>query len=241
MERKRILLSDNVELFMMLENTVFNRKEFELITARCGKDLLKLAKKEEPDLIFINLFMPDVNGELCCREIRGDDRIAKIPIVLVVPKTLKKNGDKYRESGCNDILYKPINRSDFLTVTRKYLHYMERVDDRFNARMKIKYYVLSQGVHYSYSVDINSGGLFLETENPPMVNTPLDLEFQLPDTDSVIRCKAIGAWINDPKEPKKPKLPTGIGVHFLDISSNDRYAINEFIKGNAENQLINIC
>jgi uncharacterized protein (TIGR02266 family) len=232
MERKKILLSDNVELFMMLENTVFNRREFELITARRGQDILKLAKKEEPDLIFMNLFMTDINGELCCRELKGDDRSAKIPVILVVPGTLKKNVDKYRESGCNDILYKPINRNDFLAVTRKYLCIMERVDDRMNARMKIKYYVMSQEVHYSYSVDINSGGLFLETENPPMINTHLDLDFQLPNTDTVIRCKARGAWINGPKERKKTELPAGIGLQFLNISPQDKYAINEYIRSN---------
>jgi CheY-like chemotaxis protein/Tfp pilus assembly protein PilZ len=232
MERKKILLSDNVELFMMLENTVFNRREFELITARCGQDILKLAKKEKPELIFMNQFMPDINGDLCCREIKGDDISAKIPVILVVPDTLKENAEKYKESGCNDILYKPIKRNVFLAVTRKYLCFLERVDDRFNARMKIKYCIMDQEIHYSYSVDMNSGGLFLETENPPMVNTPLDLEFQLPDSDSLIRCKARGAWINGPKERRKPKLPAGIGIEFLDISSQDKYAINEYIRNN---------
>jgi uncharacterized protein (TIGR02266 family) len=232
MERKKILLSDNVELFMMLENTVFNRKEFELITARRGQDILKLAKKEEPDLIFMNLIMPDINGELCCREIKGDVRSAKIPVILVVPGILKKNGDKYKESGCDDILFKPINKNDFLNITRKYLCFMERVDNRFNSRMKIKYYIMSKGVHYSYSVDINSGGLFLETENPPMVDTPIELEFQLPHTDSVIRCRARGAWINGPKERKKLELPAGVGIQFLDISTKDKYTIDEYIRNN---------
>lgn len=233
MSRKKILLPDDVELFLMLERTVFNRNEFELITARSGRDILKLIKKEEPELVFLNLFMTDLNGDECCRIVKGDEKTRDIPIIMVVQGKNDESLKKCRLSGCDDILFKPVLRNEFLKITRRFLHVMERADQRIRARVPIKYSTISQENRCNYSIDLNTGGLFLETENPLSIDTPLELEFQLPTTDSLIRCKGRGAWINDPLKPRKPDLPAGMGIQFMDLSLTDMNAINEFVNGSS--------
>jgi|WetSurMetagenome_2_1015567.scaffolds.fasta_scaffold498965_1 uncharacterized protein (TIGR02266 family) len=229
MRQKKVLLSDDVELFLMLEKSVFNRNEFALITARSGRDILKLINKEEPELVFINLYMPEMNGDECCRIVKGNAQTQHIPIIIVVQGTKGKDLGKCRKSGCDDILYKPIIKKDFMKITRKFLHVLERAEKRLKTRLRVKYSVKTLESYYNYSIDINTGGLFLETENPLTVDTPIDLEFQLPDVGSVIRCKARGAWVNDPKERKKPNLPAGMGMQFMDLSHVDMMAINDYV------------
>jgi len=229
MKQKKVLLADDVELFLMLEKSVFNRYEFALITARSGCDILKLIKKEEPELVFINLNMPEVNGDECCRIVKEDVHTRHIPIIIIVKGSNGQDLDRCRDSGCDDILFKPIIQKEFMKTTRKFLNVMERADQRLKTRLRVKYSVKPPESYDNYSIDINTGGLFLATENPLMVDTPMELEFQLPETGSVIRCKARGAWVNDPKERKKPNLPAGMGLQFLDLSHVDIMAINEFL------------
>jgi uncharacterized protein (TIGR02266 family) len=228
MERKKILITDDVELFLMLERTVYNRSEFGLIIARSGFDFLKIVKKERPDLIFVNEDLPDINGRECCKIIKNDYEIKEIPVVLVVHTTMGTEDIDYRKFCCDDVLFKPIEKQELLALTRKYINVIERGNDRVKARLMIKYCVDAEQ-NYSYSIDLNSGGVFLETERPLEVGTNFELEFELPDSNSIIRCDAKGAWINDPIMRKKAELPAGMGVQFVNLSAIDRKAIDDFV------------
>jgi uncharacterized protein (TIGR02266 family) len=122
-----------------------------------------------------------------------------------------------------------------MATTRKFLKVQERTDQRFKSRLPINYSVMTREILNDYSIDLNTGGLFLETDRPLMVDTTLNLEFKLPTNGSTIRCKARGAWVNDPVQRKKPNLPPGMGVQFLDISLSDMNAIRDYLKNeNAE-------
>jgi uncharacterized protein (TIGR02266 family) len=235
MSRAKIVLADDVELFLMLEKTVFNREEFELITGRDGRAILKIIREAEPDLVFMNLYMPEMNGDECCQLVKQDDAIRHIPVIMVIQGGREEDLDKCRLAGCDDILIKPINRNDFMATTRKYLQVMVRADQRIKARIPIHYSVMSGDFLNDYCIDLNTGGMFLQTKHPFMVDTTLSLEFKLPTNGSTIRCKARGAWVNDPAQRKKPNLPPGMGVQFLDISLSDMNAIQDYIKSeNAE-------
>jgi uncharacterized protein (TIGR02266 family) len=228
--RKKIVLADDVELFLMLEKTVFNREEFELITARDGRAILKIVREAEPALVFMNLYMPEMNGDDCCRIVKNDDASRHIPVIMVTRHGLEDDLEKCRLAGCDDILLKPINREEFTATTRKYLQVLVRADKRVKARLPIHYSVMSGDLLNDYCIDLNTGGMFLETEHPFTVDTPLEIKFKLPANGSMIRCRARGAWVNDPIERIKPNLPVGMGVQFTEISPDDLNAIRDYIK-----------
>jgi Tfp pilus assembly protein PilZ len=56
------------------------------------------------------------------------------------------------------------------------------------------------------------------------------VKFKLPNNDNVITCNTRVAWINEPGELKKPSLPPGMGIQFLDLSLDDMHAIRAFIE-----------
>jgi len=229
MRRKKILIADDVEIFLMLEKTVFNRKEFELITARDGRSILKVIREAEPDLVFMNLYMPEMNGDDCCRKVKADETSRNIPVIMVTLGDREEDLEKCRRSGCDDILIKPIKRHDLMSVTRKFLLVKERADQRCETRLLIHYSVNSHNSFSDYSIDLNSGGLFLETNNSIMVDAAFNIEFKLPTNWPTIQCKARGAWVNEMKDRKKPNLPTGIGLQFLDLPPADMNAISDYI------------
>jgi uncharacterized protein (TIGR02266 family) len=229
MKRKKILIADDVEIFLMLERTVFNRDEFEVITARSGRSILKLIREAEPDLVFMNLYMPEINGDDCCRMVKEDERGRNVPIVMVTEGDREEDREKCRQSGCDDILLKPIKRHDFMSIAGKFLHVRERADQRCKTRLLVHCSVNSSNSLSAYSIDLNSGGLFLETSNPPMVGDPFDIEFKLPANWPQIQCKARSAWVNEANNRKKPDLPEGIGMQFLDLPQEDKNAIRDYI------------
>jgi len=92
MSRKKILIADDVDIFLMLENTVFNRADFELVTARSGRSILKLIKEAEPDLVFMKLYMPEMNGDDCCRKVKEEEPGRHIPIIMVTDGDRRRPG-----------------------------------------------------------------------------------------------------------------------------------------------------
>jgi len=229
MSRKKVVLADDVELFLMLENTFFNREEFELISARSGREVLKVIREAEPDLVFVNLEMPELNGDECCRIAKSDDMYRHIPVIIVTPGGRQGEIERCRLAGCNGIVLKPIDRHAFMATSRKFLQVRERAVQRFVARLPVNYGVIPGELLADYSFDLNTGGMFLATEHPFTAETLLYIEIILPVGERVIRCKAKVAWVNCPESRRKLELPAGMGVQFLDLTQYDKDAIQNYL------------
>jgi len=226
----KVLLADDVELFLELEKTFFRRENVELLVARTGLQAYELTLAERPKLVMMDLYMPEMDGDEACRRIRATPEIAKTPVVIVTQGGQEADLQRCRAAGCDDILLKPINRHLFVATARRFLSVTDRGAPRVMARLKIHFGVNPQVLLTDYSVNLSTGGVFLKTDNPLPVDTPLSLEFSLPSLDSSVRCQGRVAWVNAPEKMQKPQLPPGMGIQFLDLSLEYMYAIREFIK-----------
>lgn len=230
MPQKKVLLVDDVELFIDLEKTFLVREEVTLLTARTGRQAVDLAIAELPDLIFMDLFMPEMNGDEACSLIKQHPQGARIPVVMVTHGGRDEDLDFCRAAGCDDILFKPVNRNQFLDTVRHYLHVAERCAPRVNSRLSVHYGEGRTRRLHNFSVNISTGGLFLETDQPLPVGTPMTLEFPLPGHSQPVTCKAQVAWVNEPDAPRRLSLPSGMGMQFLDLSLENLQAIRDFVK-----------
>ena len=103
---------------------------------------------------------------------------------------------------------------------------------RFANRIAIFQGPYQKTIMLNYSVNLSTGGVFIETKNLLAVDTQLTIKFKFPDSDTVISCQARVAWTNEPGAPKKPGLPAGLGLSFTDLSLNDLHALrNHLHKG----------
>ena len=105
-------------------------------------------------------------------------------------------------------------------------------DLRKNLQAELRvYYGSSQTmVLYGFTVDMSSGGLFLKTETRFTVGDKVLLSFTLPDANKVVNCNAQVAWVNLQEEPKKPDLPAGVGLQFLDLSTEYLMSIQSLLQ-----------
>lgn len=230
MDKKKILLADDVELFLELEKTLFRRENFVLLVARNGQEAFDLIASQRPDLVFMDLYMPVMNGDICCRRVKDDPDLCRTPIVMVTQGGREEDLNRCRQAGCDEILLKPINRHQFVETARRLLTIAAREAQRVGARLEVRYGTDQQHVLNNYSVNISTGGLFLETDDPLPVDTPLSLEFTLPGRELPICCKGRVAWVNHPVLLHKPEMASGMGIQFIGLSLDDMYSIRDFIK-----------
>lgn len=229
-EQKTVLLADDVELFLELEKTFFRRGDIRLLVARNGEEALEIIGAERPDLVFMDLYMPQMSGDECCRKVKADPELSSVPIVMVTHGGKQDDLRRCEDAGCDDIVLKPINRHSFLQTARKYLQVTDRTAPRVPARLQVGYGVEQPQTLRDYSINVSTGGLFLETEELLEVDTSLSLQFEVKDLETPIRCKGRVAWLNKPQKPIKPNLPAGMGVQFVDLSLEDLAAIREYVK-----------
>jgi len=232
-EKKKVLLVDDVKLFIELEKTFFQRKQaFEVLTAGSGDEALKIVEAEQPDLVYMDLHMPEMNGDECCRRIKASATGRNIPVVMVTAAGKEEDRVRCLDAGCSEVITKPINRAHFLSVARKYLEVHERKAPRYAIHLKIRF-AREMGEYLSdFTVNLNSGGLFVSTANLLPLDTALFVDFSLSESGMRIACQARVAWVNNPDQPLKRDLPAGMGLQFVDISPEEIQGINTYIERN---------
>jgi two-component system, cell cycle response regulator len=133
---KKILVVDdesvNVELLMGLLS-----KKYKVETAANGKEALKKVKDISPDLILLDVIMPEIDGYEVCRQLKSDKKTMNIPIVMVTCLTDRSDRIKAIEAGADDFLSKPIDRIELgarvksLLRIKQYLEDLEEIKNRY--------------------------------------------------------------------------------------------------------------
>jgi len=230
MDKKTILIADDTRFFTELEKTFLRRDDFNLLTASSGDEALKIVLSANPELVFVDLHMPGMNGDEFCRAIKADPKTKHIPVVIVTLSGKEDDVERCRQAGCNDIIFKPINREHFIETAKKYLPVMERAQLRYFARLQIYFGTDAEQLLSDYAINLSTGGVFLETENLMEEDAPLIAEFVLPHSNIAINCNARVAWVNHPDLIKNQSLPVGMGIQFLDLGEDGMNAIRSYIQ-----------
>ena len=220
----KILLVDDVELFLELEKTFFRRCNFLLYVARSGEEALELIEKEQPDLMFLDLHMPGINGDEVCRQVKQDGSMKEMSVVMVLQPGSDADEQLCRDAGCEDIIYKPLRKDDFISAAARSLSIVERSYPRINATLMVSFGLQPKKFLENFTVNISGGGLFIATGAILTVDTLLNLEFKLPKQKKRISCQGRVAWVNHPDWLKKTELPVGMGVEFVDVDPSPSWA-----------------
>ncbi len=107
----------------------------------------------------------------------------------------------------------------------------EKIEPRYRVRLAIFFGFEQQQLMSNYSVNMNTGGIFIETNSILLVDTPLVVKFMLPGKKGkLITCKARVAWTNKPGDRKSPHLPAGMGLQFRGLPLDHLHAIRDFLE-----------
>lgn len=124
----KILIVDDEEKNLKLMGIMLKNYGYSHETAKNGIEALEKMKEFSPDLIFLDIMMPEMDGYEVCRRLKGDPSTRNIPIVMVTALADEESKIKGLESGANDFLTKPINSSELAVRARNLLRVKEYED-----------------------------------------------------------------------------------------------------------------
>ena len=119
---KTILIVEDNELNMKLFRDLLEAQGYGILQTRDGMQALELARSERPDLIVMDIQLPQVSGLEVTKWIKADDDLKHIPVIAVTAFAMKGDEEKIREGGCEAYVAKPISVNDFLATIKKFLN-----------------------------------------------------------------------------------------------------------------------
>ena len=120
-KKKRILIVDDSPTARTWQRLLLQLEQFDTLTANDGVEGVRVARKERPDLILLDVGMPKMNGFEACRALRAAPETKDIPILMVSTHSEMEHVLAGFEAGCNEYLTKPLDRIEYLTKIRRYL------------------------------------------------------------------------------------------------------------------------
>ena len=119
MMAKRVLIVEDNDLNMKLFHDLLEAHGYDILQTKDGMEALQLARLHHPDLILMDIQLPEVSGLEVTKWIKEDDDLKMIPIIAVTAFAMKGDEEKIREGGCEAYIAKPISVTHFLqTVAR---------------------------------------------------------------------------------------------------------------------------
>jgi two-component system cell cycle response regulator DivK len=118
---KTVLIVEDNELNMKLFHDLLEAHGYNTVQTRNGVDVMKLARQHQPDLILMDIQLPEVSGLEVTRWLKDDEELRPIPVVAITAFAMKGDEERIREGGCEAYLSKPISVAKFLETVRMFL------------------------------------------------------------------------------------------------------------------------
>jgi two-component system cell cycle response regulator DivK len=116
---KKVLIVEDNELNMKLFHDLLDAQGYETLQTREGLQALALAREHHPDLILMDIQLPEISGLEVTKWLKEDEDLASIPVVAVTAFAMKGDEERIREGGCEAYISKPISVVHFLDTIRR--------------------------------------------------------------------------------------------------------------------------
>jgi CheY-like chemotaxis protein len=121
----KILIVDDTETMRLFEQMLLSGQGYELELAENGVQALEKIKEKKPDLVLLDIMMPEMDGIVCCQRIKSEEATRDIKVVMVTTKSEYRKVKEAFAAGCDDYVTKPINRVELLSKLKELLKFSE--------------------------------------------------------------------------------------------------------------------
>ncbi len=118
---KKVMIVEDNELNMKLFRDLLVAHGYDTVQTRNGLDAMDLARAEQPDLILMDIQLPEISGLDVTRQLKADPDLFKIPIIAVTAFAMKGDEERIHQGGCEAYISKPISVTRFMEVIRSFL------------------------------------------------------------------------------------------------------------------------
>ncbi len=121
MSKKIILVIDDERDLVDLLAMRLEIDGFTIMKAFNGKEALSKLKEKKPDIILLDIMMPEMNGYEVCQEIKNDSQYKNIPVIILTAKVRKEDQERGRQVGSDDFIAKPYEYSELIEKIQKFI------------------------------------------------------------------------------------------------------------------------
>ncbi|MFA5090035.1 MAG: response regulator [Candidatus Omnitrophota bacterium] len=114
MGKAKILVVDDNEKNVELLEAILQAADFEVLKAYDGKQAIEMVGKERPDLLLLDIMMPQLDGPQVCEILRKDSQNSGLPVIMVTAKDKESDIVQSLERGADEYVVKPINKKELL-------------------------------------------------------------------------------------------------------------------------------
>ena len=137
-DRKLILIVDDVPHNLQVLGEILDKAGYEVAAAMGGREGLAAVERERPELILLDVMVPELDGFAVCRELQGRETSREIPVIFLTARVGSEAIVEGFEAGAVDYITKPVNRGELLARVKLHLELVaaRRELERQNAALK---------------------------------------------------------------------------------------------------------
>ena len=237
MEKKTILLvEDDDDYREKVCDLLFKRLTCDIVEAKNGIEALELINKAPPDLVLMDLSMPEMDGDECCSIVKADPLLNNIPIIIASPTNKSEDKKRCLLAGCNDYILKPIHVMELLHKINVLSGIPFRRDSRVTLRTGIYFNYNNKG-YSGFLENMCENGMFIICKDSIPLGSKIDIRFNLPGMSNIIDATAEivrlseysgGYYANHADRIKiSSNEDIGMAVSFQSIAEETKLAISE--------------
>lgn len=229
MSNPKILLVDDVDFFLDVERRFLAQTPAEILTAGSGREALEIAARQQPALVYMDAHMPEMDGLTCLRQLKADPRSRSLPVIMVLAADSGVTEDDCMVAGADGVLAKPLDRSAFLELGRRFLFHIDRREKRIPCQALVTLHHGGEEVHCT-SEDLSARGAYLSCRHPVREGDMVTVAMVLPGgAATVLECRARIAWVNQGFPRQRLRLPQGFGIEFQEAGPPMEAALRKFV------------
>ena len=228
---QKILLVDDVRLFLEMEKAILSKRGLQIFTASSGHEAIDIHKRERVDLILCDLYMPGMDGDELCRIIRSDGTIKNVSIVMVTTSASEEDIERCTKAGANGYIAKPIKPTELLNKLNTYINVAMRANTRVFVRLRVEGTARdSSEVFIGTTLNVSSSGFLIETGYIFALGDTASFSLAIPDSAAQLYVKGEVVRKAGGAQPKMNYY----GINLIDIKEEDKQAIEAYVKQHPE-------
>ncbi len=227
----RILLVDHSRASLAFQETILRRRDVTISTALAGSEALQKAKEDRPHLIIFAFDLFDMTAPEFCREIRAHDVTKAISLLLVCDRDAQEHGDLCLSAGCNDVIFRPLQRNDLDEKVERLTQIPVRRQLRTITKIEVSLEKNGRFV-LGRSLNISANGMLLEVDRVLPGEEQVRLHFFLPGDATPMKIDA------EILRAEFSGTMAKYGLRFINLNPDERGRIEKFVHRLRSRELI---
>lgn len=120
-DKKKILIVEDNELNLKLFTDILEANNFAVLQNKTGKNVIENCRDLNPDIIVMDIQLPNISGMDIIEELKVDEDLKSIPVIAVTAFAMQEDKNNILSTGCEEYISKPISINIFLEVIKKYV------------------------------------------------------------------------------------------------------------------------